>query len=205
MHLDRLAAYLRGGRPPGGARAHPGCRDPRPAARSVPVTLPGLLYFATESAVWGGGGRAFHDPDAPGETAACAHLLTLDQFADLAAQEMGREPGRDLDLAGVLRHGRARLGRGRYETLVCPGWLDGLPVLTFTAPWRSVAVEWRAPSPAYLVHLGAGLVAAHGWSAARAAAYLAGRPGARGRWPAEAIERLLAEDLSATRPESAPA
>ncbi|WP_049580041.1 hypothetical protein [Streptomyces sp. SBT349] len=196
MHLERLACYLAGGVPPGASpsRAHPGCRDPRPPERSEAVTLPGTLYFATESAVWTGG-RAFYDPNAPGETPAHAHLLTVDQFSDIAAQEMGRVPGRDpgvdLDLPGVVRTGRARLGPGRYETLVCAGSRDGLPVLTFTAPWRSVSVPWNAPAAAYLRHLGTGLIAAHGWDAATAAGYLASRPGARGHWDPAAVRDLL--------------
>ncbi|RKN42994.1 histone deacetylase [Streptomyces hoynatensis] len=192
MHLDRLDCYLRGGTPPGGARRHPGCRDPRPPSRSVPVTLPGVLYFATESPVWGGG-RAFYDPDVPGGTVpAHAHLLTLGQFSDIAAQEMGRAPGRDLDLTEALRAGRAALGRGRYETLVCLGEREGHPVFTFTAPWRSDQVGLVAPAAAYLRHLGTGLIAAHGWTPARAAAYLATRPGARGHWTHDRIETLLA-------------
>ena len=191
MYPDRLAVYLRGGTPPGGARRHPGCRDPRPPARSAPVTLPGLLYFATESLVWGGG-RAFWDPDAPeGEVPAHAYLLTLGQFSDIAAQEMGRAPGRDLDLTEALRTGRATLGPGRYETLVCVGEHEGRPMLSFTAPWRCDHVPPVAPAAAYLRHLGAGLIAAHGWPPARAAAYLAGRPGARGHWTSEQVEALL--------------
>ncbi|RKN10101.1 histone deacetylase [Streptomyces radicis] len=190
MHPARLAAYLEGGVAPGGARAHPGCRDPRPPRWSTALTLPGLLYFATESAVWTGG-RAFYDPHAPGETAAHAHLITLGQLSDIAAQEMGRVPGVDLDLTAVLRSGRARLGPGRYETLVCAGTLEGHPVLTFTAPWRSVTVPWNAPAAAYLRHLGGGLRAAHGWGAARAGEYLASRPGARGHWTAHEVAALL--------------
>ncbi|TDC61801.1 histone deacetylase [Streptomyces hainanensis] len=192
MSSARLGQYLRGGAAPGAARAHPGCRDPRPPERSVPVTLPGLLYFATESPVWGGG-RAFYDPDrADEETPARAHLLTAGQFSDIAAQEMGREPGTDLDLAPVRRAGaRLRLGPGRYETLLCVAELDGLPVLTFTAPWGSGDVAWRAPSAGYLRQLGAGLIEGRGWTAARAARYLASRPGARGQWAAPEVRALL--------------
>ncbi|WP_280715976.1 histone deacetylase [Kitasatospora sp. MAP5-34] len=178
MNLDRLVCYLAGGRPSGGAREYPGCRDRRRPARAVPVLLPGRLYFAFESRVWTGG-MGFYDPMDPGEMPARAYLLTAGQFSDVAAQEMHRAPGPDLDLSGVLATGRARLGPGRYETLVCPGVLDGYPVLTFTAPWRSAEAELNAPSAAYLGHLSEGLAAAHGWSEARIAAYLGSRPGAR--------------------------
>lgn len=215
MHPERLSRYLSGGTPPGGRLPHPGCRDPRPPRRAVPVVLRGLVYFATESAVWGGG-RAFYDPEARdavrgegedgregekrGEGGECgegtpahAYLVTLGQFSDIAAQEMGRTPGRDLDLSGVLRSGRARLGPGRYETLVCVGSLDGLPVLTFTAPrgWDSGVLALNAPSAAYLRQLGLGLMCAHGWDAGRVGAYLASRPGARQMWTGEAVRQVL--------------
>ncbi|MFG2136477.1 histone deacetylase [Streptomyces sp. NPDC048650] len=192
MHLDRLAAYLEGGRPPGGRRSYPGCRDPRPPRRCEPATLPGLLYFATESRVWTGG-SAFYDPDGGGRLPCRVHLLTLGQFSDIAAQEMHRAPGRDLDITEALRRGRAQLGPGRYETLVCAGHRDGIPVLTFTAPWRCADVPPNAPSAAYLRHIAAGIVAAHGWSARRTAEYLAGCPGAAGRWSVAEIEELATE------------
>ncbi|MFE1174863.1 histone deacetylase [Streptomyces sp. NPDC058773] len=202
MHLDRLTAYLAGGRPPGGLRSYPGCRDPSGPARTAPVMLPGLLYFATESDVWTGG-RAFYDPDAkpadhpgrqphePAELPARAYLLTLSQFSDIAAQEMYREPGADLDPTEAVTRGRSRLGPGRYETLVCAGLLDGYPVLTFTAPWRSEDVAGNPPSAAYLRHIVAGIVASHGWSVQQAGAYLAGCPGADGHWTASGIAALL--------------
>ncbi|WP_406474097.1 histone deacetylase [Streptomyces platensis] len=199
MHLDRLTAYLAGGRPAGGLRSYPGCRDPRGPARTAPVMLPGRLYFATESDVWTGG-RAFYDPDASpdqggrrAELPSRAYLLTLSQFSGIAAQEMGREPGEDLDLTEAVTHGRARIGPGRYETLVCAGLLDGDPVVTFTAPWSSQDITMNAPSAAYLRHIAAGIVDSHGWSACRAAAYLAGCPGADGHWTAAEIAALLTD------------
>ncbi|MFI8188546.1 histone deacetylase [Streptomyces sp. NPDC085946] len=190
-HLDRLAAYLRGGRPPGAAREYPGCRDPAPPVRSVPVELTGAMYFATRSPVWGGG-RAFYDPRADGRVLARAHLVTAGQFADIAAQEMYRGPGPDLDLADVIDRGRAVLGEGRYETLVCAGQVDGLPVLTFTAPWHMNDVPWVPPSAAYVRFLAAGLLSAGAWDLEAVASYVAACPGAEGHWSAEDITELVA-------------
>ena len=178
MHAERFGCYLSGGRPAGGTRVYPGCRDTREPERQVPVVLPGQMYFADESPVWTGG-MAFYDPTAAGDMAARAYLVTAQQFADVAAQEMRRAPGVDLDLTEVLARGIARLGPGRYETLVCAGWLDGLPLLTFTAPWRIEEAALNAPSVAYLRHLAAGLAEAHGWSAERIVTYLSTRAGAR--------------------------
>ncbi|WP_251094030.1 histone deacetylase [Streptomyces sp. Caat 7-52] len=189
-HLDRLAAYIKGGRPPGAAREYPGCRDPAMPARSIPVELTGALYFATESLVWGGG-RAFYDPRVSGRVLARAHLVTSGQFADIAAQEMYRAPDVDLDLEEVLTRRRSVLGEGRYETLVCAGQLEGMPVLTFTAPWGMNDVPWVPPSAAYVRFLVTGLLSAGAWDMAAIASYVAACPGATDHWSAEDISALL--------------
>lgn len=199
MHLARLACYLSGGRPHGGARTYQGCRDSRPPARSVAVELPGTVYFAHESAVWTGG-MAFYDRDAPGRAHGRAHLLTAAQFSDIAAQEMHHAPGHDLDLDAVLdAGGRAELGPGRYETLVCPGTLEGLPVFTFTSPWGVDGTAWTKPTGHYLRHIAAGLTEAGAWDRATIAEYLAERPGAAGAWTAAEIRELVSEPCPATR------
>ncbi|MEV7994270.1 histone deacetylase [Streptomyces sp. NPDC086077] len=189
-HLDRLACYIRGGRPVGGVREYPGCRNPTMPTRSKPVELTGAMYFATRSLVWGGG-RAFYDPRAGGRVLARAHLVTADQFFDIAAQEMYRDPGMDLDLVDVLTNGRAVLGEGRYETLVCAGQVAGLPVLTFTAPWRMDDVPWVPPSTAYVRYLTSGLLSAGAWDIEAITSYVAACPGASGRWSEQALADLL--------------
>ena len=201
MHLDRLTCYLTGGRPHGGLRTYPAAGTPAaPCGRHrsccpVCCTSPPNRRCgpAAEPSTTPSPGLAPADdgPGRPGayELPARAYLLTLSQFSDIAAQEMYREPGGDLDLTEALTHGRARIGPGRYETLVCAGLLDGYPVLTFTAPWSSQDITVNPPSAAYLRHIAAGIVASHGWSALRAAAYLAGCPGAEGHWTAAEIAR----------------
>ncbi|GAB2684513.1 hypothetical protein GCM10027271_53470 [Saccharopolyspora gloriosae] len=189
MHADRFRCYLEGGVPPGGHRACPGCRDPRPPRRTAGFRVAGGVYFATESPVWGGG-RAFLDPALDGSAALRAYLVTPGQFADVVVQEMYRDPGTDLDLREVLRSGRDVLGPGRYETVLRVGDLDGLPVLTFTAPWSSADVPLVAPSAAYLRMLLGGLRAGQAWDTATAARYLAALPGARGRWSTAEIAAL---------------
>ncbi|MFF4384466.1 histone deacetylase [Kitasatospora sp. NPDC001547] len=186
MHADRLSYYIRGGRPPGGTRTYPGCRDRRLPEQQVPVLLRGQLYFALTSAVWGGG-MGFYDPTQPDEMPARAYLITGQQFSDIAAQEMHRLPGTNLNLAPVLADGHDQLGPGRYETLVCAGELDGVPVLTFTAPWHLDAAELNAPTSSYLANFASGLREAHGWSLERSAHYLATRPGAAGHWTVKSI------------------
>ncbi|MFI8432552.1 histone deacetylase [Streptomyces sp. NPDC079020] len=191
-HLDRLAAYIRGGRASGAATGSPGSRNPTMPARSIPVELTGAMYFATWSTLWRGG-LAFYDPRANGRVLARAHLVTTDQFSDIAAQEMHEEPGRDLCLAEVLTHGRAVRGEGRYETLVCAGQVDGMPLLTFTAPWGMHDVPWVPPSAAYVRFLALGLRSAGGWDTEEVASYVAARPGAADSWSYQSIVDLLGE------------
>lgn len=73
---ERFSCYLVGGRPPGGARRHPGCRDTTPVRAERPMMPPGGVYFAHTSPTWGGG-MAFYDPEPPGRAAARAYLLNV--------------------------------------------------------------------------------------------------------------------------------
>jgi hypothetical protein len=189
MCAERLRCYLAGGVPPGGRHGYSGCRDRRAPLRATGYRLGGGVYFATESAVWGGG-RAFYDPELSGPAAARAYLITPGQFADIASQEMSRSTRADLDLAAVLASGRVELGPGRYETLLHVGDFDGYPLMTFTARWHAGDVRWTAPSAAYLRTLIAGLRETYGWTGRRIGRYLAGLPGARDHWTAADIAAL---------------
>jgi hypothetical protein len=175
MSLARLACYIEGGCPPGGSRHNPGARDSRLPRRTAPVDLPGRVYFAGESPQWGGG-VAFYDHEAVGPTAARAYLVTAEQFADIATQEMYRvpEPGNPLEavVVGGLRNGHHQLGPGRYETLIEVGRLDGAPLLTFTAPHGIDHVPHTPPSPSYVAMLAAGLRESRGWDRERVDEYL---------------------------------
>lgn len=175
MSAARLTCYLEGGCPPGGSRVNPGARDRALPVRSVPVDLPGTVYFAGESPQWGGG-VAFYDHETPGFTAARGYLVTAGQLADIAAQEMYRVPvdGDPLEevLLAPLDGGRHTLGPGRYETLLEVGSIDGHPLLTFTSPHGVAHVAHTRPAPAYLETVAAGLRESRGWDDDRIAAYL---------------------------------
>jgi hypothetical protein len=191
---ERFLCYLRGGRPEGATRTYPGARDRSDPQGDEPLVLPGTVVFGWRSPTWGGG-IAFYDADrrdppdrGRAEVYARAYLLTEGQFADVAAQEMHRPPGEDLDLTHVLERARHSYGPGRYETLHLVGQLRGDPVLTFTATDPST-LERHPPAAAYLALMAQGLVESHGLSLEEAADHLATRPGA-GPWTAEAIRAL---------------
>lgn len=169
MSADRLACYIEGGCPTGASRAHPGARDPRPPRASIPVELPGAVYFAGQSTLWGGG-VAFYDHETPGPSVGRAYLVTAQQFADIASQEMHRVPDPDDPIEEIVlggldpeHDGRHHVGPGHYETLVEVGRIAGAPMLTFTAPHGIDHVDHNGPSPAYLAALAAGLRQGHGW------------------------------------------
>ena len=186
LAFDRFMCYLAGGRPVGGSRTYPGARDPRPPLDIRPVQLTGTVYFSLQSRVWGGG-MAFFDETRSGTVAARAYRLSCSQFADVAAQEMHRDPLADLDLTRVPQHGRWSYGPGRYETLVRLGELCGVPMMTLTAPWGVDDVRHAPPSAAYLTVIAAGLRESHGWSRERVAEYLVDLPGVGPEWLREQL------------------
>jgi len=193
LALGRFRCYLAGGRPTGGSRTYPGCRDHSDPERIVGVEVPGRLVFAGASKVWGGG-SAFYDAAAPGQVAGPAYLVTPDQLGDVAAQEMRREPGGPFarDLAGLLPDVDAihTMGPGRYETVARLGEHDGVPM--FTVTHGTVGdLEPVAPTAPYLRWIAAGLVEAHGWSVERAAEYLHAAPGVALGWTPGALAELF--------------
>ena len=132
---------------------------------------------------WGGAPAIFEPAARPGhagaEVFARAWRLGWDQLEDVMAQENGRltsplavEPGALVD--GFSMH----VGTGRYDRLVCVGTLEGLPVLTFTAPASFESVIPEAPSLAYLAHIITGLRETFGLTDAEVVDYLGGAAGA---------------------------
>jgi hypothetical protein len=195
LGLQRFRCYLSGGRPAGGLREYAGCRDPRDPEGIAALDVTGGLVFAGESGMWGGG-MAFYDAHAPGAAACRAYLLTVDQLADVVAQEMRRPPGgrfaRELSvvLTGV---GAVRtMGPGSYETLTRVGQREGASMFTVTCSDIG-SLDVAAPSAPYLVSISAGLREAHHWDAHRIAGYLAAAPGVTPDWTREALVALARE------------
>ena len=194
LGTDRFRCYLAGGRPDGGTRTYAGCRDRSDPAGAFGLEVPGALVFAGDSGVWGGG-MAFFDPEGTGSVACRAYLVTAEQFADVAAQEMRLEPGGEFAQAlagGLPELGELhRMGPGRYETVVRVDTRDGIPLLTVTNH-DIHGLTPAAPSGPYLRVIATGLREAHGWDDPRIASYLAAAPGARGSWTAAAVLEALA-------------
>lgn len=171
MCRQRLGCYLEGGQPEGASRTYPGARDRTPPRADAAVELPGRVYFGGYSPTWGGG-IAFYDHAQPGPSLARAYLITAGQFADIAAQEMRREPGPDSvverTLIDGLPAGRFEAGPGRYETLIALGQRDGASMYTFTSPGGIDDVPHADPTQPYLAMLCQGLQESLQWSQQRA-------------------------------------
>ena len=187
----RFRVYLQGGRPVGGARHHPGSRDPLAPKSNVSLLIPGGIRFVGESSIWGGG-MAIYDARADGEVAARAYLITAEQFVDILAQEMRLEPGLDVDLAPVQETGWHTFGPGRYQTLGHLGNHEDFPMLTFTCADID-GHPVKRPSEAYLRTMALGLRESHRWTSTQIGDYLARFPGAAGAWTPESIEDLMPE------------
>lgn len=115
----------------------------------MPVEIPGSIFFAGVSRVWGGG-RAFYDPDSPGTVAARAFLVTQEQFEDIRAQEPAC-----------------------YDRLLMLGDRAGVTMCTFTTRARGDAVSRNPPAPAYLATIADGLREAYDWDDTQVVRYLA--------------------------------
>lgn len=185
----RFDVYLHGGTPDGGARHHPGARDPSGPRADVALVIPGGIRFVDTSSVWGGG-MAIYDAHAEGRVAARGYLITSEQFVDVLAQEMHGAPGLDVDLALVHETGWHSIGPGRYQTVALLGLRDEHPMLTFTAADVDDHPV-NPPSEGYLRTMASGLREAHGWTASQIGRYLSPFPGTEGVWERAAIERLV--------------
>lgn len=191
LAMERLKAYLDGGRPMGGLRTYAGARDPGEPRRTRPVTLAGSLSFAGKSTAWTGG-VAFYDPRGGGEVAARGYLITLEQAGDLVAQELRRSPGSDLDLLAE-RPGETRpLDSRFYDVALRLEDINDHPALGITS---SRPLEPTAPGPSYLQWICRGLHETYDWSPSRIAEYLEPAPGVLGAWTAAELAGLAGDAL----------
>jgi hypothetical protein len=157
----RFACYVGGGTPLGANRTYAGCRDRTPPRKTTSLTIPGLLTFAGESTVWGGG-VAVLEPGGRGEVHGRAYLVTEEQLADVAEQEP------------------------RYDAQTVVAEHEGRPVVAFT---RSDPLEPAAPGAAYLRTILAGLTDGV-LTRERAVDYLLAAPGVDLLWDRASINAL---------------
>ena len=189
----RFELYLLGGSLPGGRERadHVGARD-----ASLPVDdragrVPHALRFAGSSARWGGGGVAFLDPEVgSGSAVVRMYRVTAEQFADIAAQENGLNPGDvSVDIDALRQQGWLDLGRRWYGRALYCGDVDGAAVVTFTAHHN--VEPTAAPHHTYADVVGRGLVEC-GLTVAEAVDYLLAADGVGKTWNPATLTNLLA-------------
>ncbi len=120
------------------------------------------------------------------------HLITLAQFDDLIAQE-SRRPSSPMPIDD-LEPGRHHLvGHGNYDNLIALDPVDGIPVVTFTAPSPPETREATPPSPAYLGTIVRGLADAHPLTDREIAERVLLSPGVAPHWHTDAIVDLMTD------------
>ncbi|MGF1600391.1 MAG: histone deacetylase [Acidimicrobiales bacterium] len=207
----RFLTYLTGGPVPlaPSGRHQRGARDATPPRSASTITVPHRLFFARASAGWGGGGVAMLDPEPdPREATRCRlWLVSIQQFADVFAQENGHPDPIGIDVDELRRHRHADLHPGWYGRALHLGQgPGGHPVLTLTCP-AAEREPLRAAHPSYLAVVGLGLVEGWGLDEAAAARYLAERDGNRGSVDPSVLHHQLvaARATPAATPAAAPA
>lgn len=178
LHYERFICYLRGGRPPGSSYDYAGARDPRLPRDTRPITLNHRLYFTGASSVWGGS-PAFVDTklDPTATTLGRIYLISTEQFADLTTQENHGSTVGDIPFDELHPGESLVVGPGRYANVLCVGQLDGMSVLTLTAPWAMSEVTPTSPATAYLRVIAAGLRETYALDDVALATYLSAIPG----------------------------
>ena len=160
LGTDRFRCYLTGGRPDGGTRTYAGCRDRSDPARDVQPRAPRRASLRRRVRRLGRRHGVLRSRRVESTVACRAYLLTAEQFADVSAQEMRRQPGGEFAraLAAVLPEvGELHtMGPGRYETVVRLDTRVGVPLLTVTnGDIRGLTLA--APSAPYLRSIAVGL------------------------------------------------
>lgn len=149
--------------------------------------MPGRLCFGGASPTWGGG-LAYLDADADGRALGRAYLLTAGQLRDVAAQEARVAVGAGPAL--TREAGSWDAEPPAYERVVGLGERDRHPMFTLTT---RRAAEPAPPAPAYARTIVAGLLEAHGGSAADHAAYLMDAGGVADGWTEAQLAALGSE------------
>lgn len=168
LSRERFEIYLTGGTPRGASHAYPGCRDGSPPLDDVADVITAELAFGGTSTTWGGG-VAFLVPSATGTAFARLYLLTIEQVADVIAQENWLEPGEVVIDDVMLDRTTTLPGSHMYGTVLALQRRENVPVLAVS---QDPGTPRNAPSDAYVSHIADGLREAHGLTYAQVDAYI---------------------------------
>ena len=184
----RFLCYLQGGRYLSHHPKQSGARDSQQPGRTAPLVHgPWNLCFGRSSERWEGG-VAFLDPQR--NEGACVRCwdITQEQFADVAAQENGLQPGEiTIDIEEVIRKGKISIGDTWYSRVVYLGRYRERPLLTFTS---ENVPEPTSPGEPYLSAIMSGLMEASPNQEKAHIERLLRAPGVAPTWTRDAISEL---------------
>ena len=174
LSRERFEIYLHGGTPRGATHTYPGSRDASDPIDDVADEIPAELVFGGTSTTWGGG-VAFLGAEPGAIAKARLYLLTIEQVADVIAQENWLEPG-TLEIDDLMLDRTTTLpGSHMYGTVVALHRRENVPVLAVS---QDPATPANTPSAPYLRHIADGLRESHAMSDEEICAYLAMKRGA---------------------------
>lgn len=196
---DRFLVYLAGGRAEGADHHHDGARNDAPPIAEGPIVFDTSICFAGHSARWNGAPAFLEHRAAPTGALGRRYLITLEQFADVQAQENRIRPGglefpdNILDLAPGHRH---TVIDGAYGAVVALDPVDSHPTLTFTARTPPEQRPAAPPSAPYLATILHGLREVHDLDDAVIVEWVGRSPGVRPNWSSASMHQLLDTPLS---------
>ena len=196
MDANRLACYIQGGTPLGGARNYRGCDDKSMPTAETSMELPYPLYFAGESKVWTGGVALIDSTISQQGTKGKAYLITSSQFEQVAAQESGRDYATPVDIALLRHQGQLTIGDGSrsYDKVLYCGEYKQYPVLTLTSPFPKQ--PYTKPSHAYIRVIVSGLQSTYKLTSNEIFEYLYLQPGISGKYTEEELSSVIARSLT---------
>lgn len=157
LNYKRFLCYITGGRPVGSNKVNQGCRNKTIPSKSEPLTINHELFFAGNSATWGGG-VAFVDPieNKNTKTFCRAYLITKSQFDDIFKQENDLQDDLSIDFTSFDQNKEITFNQNLwYPVILFLGNKNDIPVVTLTCtkPFRTIT----KPSEQYLKTLIKGL------------------------------------------------
>ena len=196
---SRFLVYLTGGRAEGADHDHEGARNDAPPIADGPVVFGTNICFAGHSARWNGAPAFLEHRAAATGALGRRYLITLEQFADVHAQENRIRPGGlefPDDILDLAPGQQQTVIDGTYGAVVALDPVDGHPTFTFTAPTPPEQRPPAAPSAPYLATILHGLREVHDLDDTDIVERVGQSPGVRPNWSPAAMHQLLDTPLS---------
>ncbi len=192
LSKENFARQIRGGPSIAIPHTFKGCTDKTLPLRDEFISLPYDVYFAGKCIPCNGGHIAITSTPSKGaHTIGRAHLITVEQFKEIVADQNGQAETTDLPFQKAMEQGHATIGEGQgyYNELVFCGMKEGFPMFSVTA--ARPRSPYQPPSPGYTRLLCIGLSENTALQSKSAVEYVAAMPGMEGNFPKKDIVQLF--------------